>query len=341
MGVDLTELVPRGQLDLDELPKETVAVDGNNALYQFLSTIRQPDGTPLMNSKGVITSHLQGLFYRTINLLELGLKCVYVFDGEILPLKRRELERRSERRRKAAEEADIARELGLVKEAYKKSVQASRLSRDMVEQAKLLLNYMGVPCVSAPYEGEAQAARIVLDSKAYAVASQDYDSLVFGAPRLLRNLAITGRRKLPNKEEYIEVKPELIHLDEVLSSLAIDRRKLVWLAVLVGTDYNPDGFPGIGPKTALKLVREHSSFQDIVSAKGLKVEFDFEEVEQEFLNPHVNANYEIKWGRTSSEDIIRFLCEENDFSVARVKAALERLARVREGGFQQSLEKWF
>ncbi|PSN84525.1 flap endonuclease-1 [Candidatus Marsarchaeota G1 archaeon OSP_B] len=341
MGVDLSELVPRKTVELQALPKEGIAIDGNNALYQFLTVIRQPDGTPLMNTRGQITSHLQGLFYRTINFIELGLRPIYVFDGEVLPLKRQEIAKRSERREKAKEEAERAKELGLYEEAYKKSVQAARLDKQMVEQAKKLLQLMGVPFVDAPFEGEAQAAKIVLDGKAYACVSQDYDSLLFGAPRLIRNLTISGKRKLPNKNEYIEIKPEIIELNQVLSTLGLERRQLIWLAILIGTDYNPEGFPNIGPKTALKLIKQYGTLQKVLEVKGLKPDFDLEAVEQEFLNPHVKNDYEIVWGNVQKDAIINYLCEEQDFSRERVEAALQRLIKARSGGFQQTLEKWF
>lgn len=341
MGVDLSELVPRKTVELQALPKEGIAIDGNNALYQFLTVIRQPDGTPLMNTRGQITSHLQGLFYRTINFIELGLRPIYVFDGEVLPLKRQEIAKRSERREKAKEEAERAKELGLYEEAYKKSVQAARLDKQMVEKAKKLLQLMGVPFVDAPFEGEAQAAKIVLDGKAYACVSQDYDSLLFGAPRLIRNLTISGKRKLPNKNEYIEIKPEIIELNQVLSTLGLERRQLIWLAILIGTDYNPEGFPNIGPKTALKLIKQYGTLQKVLEVKGLKPDFDLEAVEQEFLNPHVKNDYEIVWGNVQKDAIINYLCEEQDFSRERVEAALQRLIKARSGGFQQTLEKWF
>jgi len=200
---------------------------------------------------------------------------------------------------------------------------------------------MGVPFVDAPFEGEAQAAKIVLDGKAYACVSQDYDSLLFGAPRLIRNLTISGKRKLPNKNEYIEIKPEIIELNQVLSTLGLERRQLIWLAILIGTDYNPEGFPNIGPKTALKLIKQYGTLQKVLEVKGLKPDFDLEAVEQEFLNPHVKNDYEIVWGNVQKDAIINYLCEEQDFSRERVEAALQRLIKARSGGFQQTLEKWF
>jgi flap endonuclease-1 len=341
MGVDLGELVPHTVLDLDELPKAKVAIDAYNALYQFLTVIRQPNGTPLMNSKGQITSHLQGLFYRTISLLELGLKPIYVFDGEIPALKKGELVQRSLRRERAAIEAKNAYESGQYDIAYKKSVQATKVNAQIVAQAKELLGYMGIPIIDAPFEGEAQASKLVIDGQAYACASQDYDALLFGSPRLLRNLTITGKRKLPGKDQHVDVKPELIELSKVLQVLGLTRSQLIELAILIGTDYNPRGFPGIGPKTAYKLIKEYSVLKKVLEVKKLEPDFDVDAVIQEFSEPKVTSNYQINWGAVNPEAIVNFLCEEQDFSRERVQSAINRLLVASRQSAQQSLEKWF
>lgn len=341
MGVDLGDIVPHNPVELESLPKTKVAIDAYNALYQFLTVIRQPDGTPLLDSHGMVTSHLQGLFYRTINLVELGLKPIYVFDGEVLPLKKREVEERVKRKEKAKLEAAQALEEGRYDVAYRKSMQAATLTKEMVEQAKQLLTYMGLPVIQAPYEGEAQAAKIAIDGQAYACASQDYDALLFGAPRLIRNLTISGKRKLPGKNQYVEIKPEIIHLDEVLKSTGLTRRQLVEVAILIGTDYNPEGFPGIGPKTALQLIKKYSSIHKVFEVKGLELPFDVEELINEFLNPRVSESYEIKWGKVDGEAIKRFLCYEHDFSQERVEAALKRYIEAMSKPEQKSLDSWF
>ncbi|HID80385.1 MAG TPA: flap endonuclease-1, partial [Ignisphaera sp.] len=268
MGVNLRELIPedakREITDLRELMGKVIALDAYNALYQFLAAIRQPDGTPLIDRKGRVTSHLSGLFYRTINLMEYGIKPVYVFDGMPPEIKRYEVERRRIRREKAAELAERAYAEGRVEEARKYSIQALRLTQEMVESAKRLLDAMGIPYIQAPSEGEAQAAYIARKGDAWAVASQDYDALLFGTPRLVRNLAISGRRKLPGRDMYIEIKPEVIELDRVLKVLGITRSQLIDIAILIGTDYNPDGVPGIGPKSAYQLIKAHGSLEKVL-----------------------------------------------------------------------------
>ncbi len=335
MGVQLGPIIPKAEVELEELRGKRVAVDALNFLYQFLAIIRQRDGEPLRDSRGRITSHLSGLFYRTANLLETEIYPIYVFDGKPPELKRRTLEERRLLREKAAEEWERALKEGRLEEARRYAAQAATVEEQVVEDAKHLLRLMGVPFVQAPAEGEAQAAHLVRRGDAWAVASQDFDSLLFGSPVLVRNLAITGRRKLPGKDVYVEVKPEVVELKRVLSELGITREQLVDVGILVGTDFN-EGVKGIGPKRALELVKKHGSLEGM---EEVRVE-DFEEIRKIFLEPEVSDTYRIEWGQPDVEGIKEFLCEEHDFSEDRVQSGIQKLLRGREGR-QSSLEKWF
>ncbi|MCP8317219.1 MAG: flap endonuclease-1, partial [archaeon] len=242
MGVDLGEIIQRKKLSLDDLSGRIIAIDAYNALYQFLAVIRGEKGEPLMDRQRRITSHLSGLFYRSINLLEKGVKVVYVFDGEPPELKEAEIERRKRIKKEAIVRYEQAIRMGRMDEARKYAQMTSQLKDMMVEDAKRLLDYMGIAWVQAPSEGEAQAAYMAEKGHVWAAVSQDHDSLLFGAPRLVRNLTISGRRKLPSKYEYIEVEPEQIDLNQVISNLNITREQLVDIGILIGTDFNPDGF---------------------------------------------------------------------------------------------------
>jgi len=344
VGVQLKELVApvRVELELENLTGKVVALDAYNALYQFLATIRQPDGTPLMDAMGRVTSHLNGLFYRTINLLEKGIKPVYVFDGKPPELKAAELERRMKVREEAERKYVEALERGELEEARLYAQQASRLSTSMVDDAKKLLDAIGVPWVQAPAEGEAQAAYMVARGDAWAAASQDYDSLLYGAPRLVRNLTITGRRKLPRREEYVEVKPELIELDKLLKYYGITRQQLVYIGLLLGTDYNPGGVKGVGPKKALKLVKELPNLEALARAVEWSFPVKPEDIAKLFLEPEVTSDYRLEWRRPDRERVVEFLCDEHQFSRERVGTALERLEKAYESLFKQStLESWF
>ena len=334
MGVNLRALVPEKAVkivSLKDLAGKAIAFDAYNALYQFLSIIRGPDGRPLMDSSGRVTSHLSGLFYRTVNLIELGIKPIYVFDGKPPALKEAEIKRRMEVREEALIKYEEALKAGRLEEARKYAQQAARLKDDMVEDAKRLLTLMGVPWVQAPSEGEAQAAHIVRRGDADLCASQDYDSLLFGAPSLVRNITISGRRKLPGRDEYVEVVPEIIELEELLSALGITREQLVDIGVLVGTDYNPKGVKGIGPKRAYELVRRYGSLEKAIEAGAVDISafpVDPGEIKRIFLEPDVTDDYVIEWAEPDEEGVKAFLCDERDFSEERVEKALRR---AREG----------
>jgi flap endonuclease-1 len=321
-----------------------VAIDAYNALYQFLAAIRQPDGTPLMDSKSRVTSHLSGLFYRTINFLEAGIKPVYVFDGKPPELKSREISERMSAREEAKRKYEEAVAVGDIEAARMYAQMSAHLTSEMVEVSKRLLTSMGIPWVQAPSEGEAQAAYMVIRGDAWATASQDYDSLLFGSPRLIRNLAITGRRKLPKKEAYIEIKPELIELDSLLNGLKVTREQLIDIAILIGTDYNPDGVRGVGPKTAYQLIKTYGSLEKAIKTlPGAKFPVPPEEIRRLFLNPPVTSSYALEWSDPNPDKIVELLVKEFEFSEERVRSAIERLLKaVRDIRRPAAgLSKWF
>jgi flap endonuclease-1 len=336
MGVDLGDLLERESIEIKELSGRWIAVDAFNTLYQFLSIIRQQDGTPLKDGSGRTTSHLSGILYRMTNLMEAGAKVVFVFDGEPPSFKRETLNQRAETRSKAEEMWERAKEKGL--DGFKYAQAASRLGDEMVADSKRLLEAMGIPVVQAPSEGEAQAARMAINGDVDLVGSQDYDALLFGAPKVVRNMAITGKRKLPGKNVYVEVQPEVISLEVELSRMGIERRQLVEIAIMCGTDYN-EGLKRVGPKTALKLIKENGDLEGVLKARGEKIE-NAAEIRDLFLDPPVTDDYEIEMKKPSAEKILRFLCDERDFSPGRVDKATKRLEEAMKVG-QSTLDKWF
>jgi len=343
MGVNLGDLVPKTSVDLKNFGGKKVAIDAYNALYQFLAIIRQPDGTPLKDHTGKVTSHLSGLFYRTCNLLEMGIKVIYVFDGVPPALKEVEIKRRSKVKEEALVKYEKALNEGKTEEARMYAQMTSRLKDYMADDSKRLLSFMGVPWVQAPSEGEAQAAYLVKKGEADYCASQDYDSLLFGAPFLLRNLTISGRRKLPRKQVYVEVIPETVELHKVLSEWGITHEQLIDIGILIGTDFNPDGVKGIGPKNALKLVKTHGTLE-VALQTIKKAEFPVEVrlIREVFLHPKVTDSYRIVWGEPEIKGVVDFLCREKDFSEDRVRNALGKtIEGMKKAKTKTTLEAWF
>jgi flap endonuclease-1 len=333
MGVDLGDLVEGEEIEFADLNDKELAVDAMNVLYQFLSIIRQRDGTPLKDSSGDVTSHLSGLFYRNIGLLDNNIRPVYVFDGAAPDLKEKETTKRRKKREEAREEWKKLKEEGKISEAYSKATQSSKLTGDMVKEAKDLLEAMGIPCVQAPSEGEAQAAYMVnkdYPGEIFAVGSQDWDCLLFGADKMVKNLTQRKTRKTSGGGKK-EISTELTRLEDVLEQLDVSREKLVWMGVLMGTDFNPDGVHGIGPKTALKLVKEYDDFEELLDDE--KVEWESEnspeEIRKFFMDPPVDE-IEYSFSDPDREKIREILVDRHDFSEDRVDSGLEDLEKALE-----------
>jgi len=337
MGADIGPILEKEEVEIEYFGGNKIAIDALNMLYQFLATIRQPDGTPLKDSQGRITSHFSGLLYRLSNMVEVGIRPILVFDGEPPEFKKKELEARKERREEMEIKWIAALERGDVY-AKKYAQAAVRVDDYILESSKSLLQYLGIPYVQAPSEGEAQAAYMVIKGDVNYTGSQDYDSLLFGSPKLARNLAITGKRKLPGKNVYVDIKPEIIDLNKNLKKLGISREQLIDIALLIGTDYN-EGVKGIGVKKAYKYVKTYGDIFKVL--RVLKVDQEgLEEIRDFFLNPPVTEDYAVKFKEPEKEKVIELLCEEHDFSKDRVEKALEKLEGGL-GGSQATLERWF
>ncbi len=323
--MNLTPIIVRHETPLDALRGRTVAIDGNLELYQFLSIMRTRDGRPLMDGQGRVTSHLNGLLFRTTRLLVDYQICpIFVFDGPPPELKRAEVERRREARQKAQRAFEVAAAAGDLGTAWSKAVAATRLTREMVEDAKRLLSYLGLPWMQAPSEGEAQAAFLASRGDAWAVGSKDYDSLLFGAPRLVRFLAVQSTEFLPSRGRSRRVSPETLDLTEILMSLGLRREQLVDVAILVGTDFN-EGIRGFGPKTAARRVRAWGSIDRAPPEIRSRLPENLDAIREFFLHPPVSQAAPDSVRPPEPAALLRFLCDERGFSPDRVEAVLARL----------------
>ena len=340
MGLNLKDLIVKEKTTLEAFSTRVIAIDAYNAIYQFLASIRGPDGLQLMDSQGRVTSHLSGLLYRNVNFLSLGIKPVYVFDGKAPSLKAAEIQRRKQIKKDATIKYERAIAEGNMEDARKFAQQTTSMRDGMVEESKKLLECFGIPYIDAQSEGEATAAHLTNTGQAYASASQDYDSILCGAKRLVRNFTSSGRRRIPNSNTYIDVVPEVIQTQKVLDALGLTREKLIDVGILIGTDFNPNGFERIGPKTAIKMIRKHSRLEDIPQIQEQLQRIDFEQIREIFLNPKVTDVKEIVFEKVDYEAITDYLVKERSFSNDRVNSTLNRLKRALEKK-SQNLEQWF
>jgi flap endonuclease-1 len=340
MGLNLKDLVIRDKTTLEAFSNKVIAIDAYNAIYQFLASIRGPDGLQLTDSEGRITSHLSGLLYRNVNFLSLGIKPVYVFDGKPPSLKTAEIERRKQIKKDATVKYEKAISEGNLEDARKFAQQTTSMKDGMVKESKEFLTHFGIPYIEAPSEGEATAAHLTNTGQAYASASQDYDSILCGAKKLVRNFTSSGRRKIPNRNTYIDVVPEIIEMQKTLESIQMSREELIDVGILIGTDFNPNGFERIGPKTALKLIKQHKRLEDIPQIQEQLNEIEFEQIRKIFLNPEVAKVEEIKFNEVNYEGIVSYLVKERSFSEDRIQSTLNRLKKALEKK-SQNLDQWF
>jgi len=321
MGVNLRDIIYANEIKIRDLSGKKIGIDAYNWTYQFLSTIRLRTGELLKDSKGRVTSHLIGIFNRTINLLKEGIKPVYVWDGKPPEFKNKTLQTREEIKLKAEKAFKLAK---TSEEKRKYAQQMSRLTKEMIKDANKVLGVLGVPSILAPSEGEAQISHMVKRGDLWACASQDWDSLLFGSRFLIRNLSISGKKKIPRTVIYKTINPELIDLEKNLKRLKINRKQLIMVAMLIGTDYCP-GVKGYGPKKSLEIVRKEKTLENVMK----KVNWDFEvgphEVLSWFLNPKTTDKYKLEWKNPSYDNVLKLLVDEYEFNQDRVENQLKHL----------------
>ena len=322
-----------------------VAVDASMSMYQFMIALRGT-GMDLTNESGEITSHISGMFYRTIRLLEKGIKPAFVFDGKPPEMKIHELKKRKEKLTDATAKQAEAAESGTAEDAIKFSKRTVRVSKEHSQECQTLLRLMGMPVIEAPSEAEAQCAALAKSGKVWAVGSEDMDTLTFGAPILLRNLTASESQK----KEILE-----INLAAVLDGMGLNQSQFIDLCILCGCDYCPS-IRGIGPKTAYNLIKEHGKLEEVLpileAKKGkdgepkhhIPPDFDYQSVRLLFSEPDVldSEQVELKWGQPDVEGLTRFLVEEKKFSEDRVRSGIERLRKAtQEKHVQQRLDSFF
>ncbi|CAG9792931.1 unnamed protein product [Diatraea saccharalis] len=314
-----------------------IAIDASMSLYQFLIAVRS-EGAQLTSVDGETTSHLMGTFYRTIRLVENGIKPVYVFDGKPPELKAHQLNKRAERREEAEKELQKATESGDQAQIEKFNRRLVKVTKQHGEEARELLKLMGIPVVEAPCEAEAQCAALVKAGKIYATATEDMDALTFGATVLLRHLTFSEARKMPVQE---------FHLNSVLEGLGLQQQEFIDLCILLGCDYC-GSIRGIGPKRAIELIKQHRSLEEILKNIDTNKyqppeEWDYKNARRLFLEPEVTdpKDIEMKWTDPDEEGLVKFLCGDKQFNEERVRNGAKKLMKARTGSTQGRLDGFF
>jgi flap endonuclease-1 len=297
-----------------------------------------------MDSKGGITSHLSGLFYRNVNLLIEGIIPIYVFDGKPPELKQREIEERKKAKEIAAQFYEKAKSEGNEAEMKKYSSQTVKMTDEIIQESKRLLTAMGIPVIQAEGEGEAEAALMASEGLCWASASQDYDSLLYGTPILIRNLTLARKRKT-SSGAMVDTQIEMIEFQEVLNKLQINKDQLICLAILVGTDYNPGGVKGIGQKRALEIVQKYqypvTIFDYIKQSEKYEMVFDWQEIFKQFKELKATTLEKQNLKKPDRQEIKKILVEDHEFSEERIDNTLDKLKVLDEAKKQKGLKDFF
>ncbi len=325
-------------------------------IYQFMIAVRSggpnQSATMLTNADGETTSHIQGMFNRTIRFLTEGIKPAYIFDGKPPQVKSGELLKRRQKREKAQADLEKATEEGNVEEQDKHSKRLVRAGHKENQDCQRLLKLMGVPVIVAPCEAEAQASALCKEGLFYATATEDMDALTFQTPVLVRKMTFANQSKSM---------VQTMNYQKAIEGLGLTHDQFVDLCILLGCDYT-DTIKGVGPKTALKLIKEHGSIEGIlktIDRKKFEVpkEWISDEIDEEDTdndNDEKNDNErpepayvqarklfhhhevlkgsdltdELKWKEPQVEELTKFLVEENGFNPERVHANIEKLEKA-------------
>ena len=348
MGVKISPLVDdvKKVITFENLIGKRIAIDGFNALYQFLAIIRGQDGEPLKDLQGNVTSHLSGIFNRIINLLEENVRPIFIFDGPPNEFKVAEIQRRHAIREEATKKMAEVEDAQDSEEAVKFAQASSKLTGDMIDESKDLLQAMGIPIIQAAQDGEAQAAYLVSKDIAWAVGSQDYDSLLFGANRVVRNLSHNRTRRV--KATTVRVDLEFISLPKVLEQSGLTQEQLIDVGILIGLDFFP-GIQGIGAKTAVNLLKQYGTIDALVEqhveVRKKVIEMDLDTVAQVrkiFTEPTVNTEIEdIKWNAPDQEKISEILVDKHNFNKERVDSAIHKLMNIGSTKTQKTIDAFF
>lgn len=355
MGTQIGKLLSKCRLEIEysDLYGKKIGIDAYNMIYAFLAPIRyrETGGGYLTDSDGNVTSHLSGLFYRMTNLLPYNIRPVFIFDGKPPLFKEKEIEIRKDRKKEATLKREEALAKGDLESAMKFAAVTSKITPQIIDDAKRLIEYFGIPTLQAASEAEAQGAYMVQEGMLDAMASQDYDSFLFGSPKVIRNLTVT-RRRVATKQGNIELDPEQILLRELLEELHFENRdQLIMLGLLIGTDYNPGGIKGIGPKSALKLIHQYSTpnslFEYLDAKYSIKKVFPHppKGLLDYFRSPEIDENIKFTFLKPQFSKIKEFLVEERDFGKDRIEGALQRMIskkrKIKQKVDQQALDKFF
>ncbi|KAF1804753.1 FEN-1 endonuclease Rad2 [Mucor lusitanicus] len=316
-----------------------VAIDASMSIYQFMIAVRQQDGQLLQNEDGETTSHLMGMFYRTVRMVDHGIKPVYVFDGKPPTLKSGELAKRKARKEEAQIKMDEATELGNQEDINRFSKRTVKVTPQHNDECKELLRVMGIPYVEAPCEAEAQCAELAKSGKVFAAASEDMDTLTFGTPVLLRHLTFSEARKMPIDE---------VNLEKALEGLELTMAEFIDLCILMGCDYT-ETIKGVGPKNAYNLIKQHKTIDEAIKhltprlQDNIPAEWNYADARRLFVESEVTPgkDIELTWNTPDVEAVVDLMVKRKGFAEDRIRNGCAKLEKNLKQATQTRVQDFF
>jgi len=321
---DLRSLAAIEDVSFEDVSGSVVAVDAHNWLYRYLTTtVRFTRDGAYTTTDGTEVANLIGVVQGLPKFFEHDLTPVFVFDGAVTDMKDDEIQERREQREQREEKLADAREAGDVTEVARLDSQTQRLTDAILRTTRRALELLDVPVIEAPAEGEAQAAHMARQGDVDYVGTEDYDALLLGAPLTLRQLTSSGD-------------PELMDFETTLDAHAITWEQLVDAAILMGTDFNA-GIDGVGPKTAVKLVKEHGDLWGALEARDAHVD-NADRIRDMFLTPAVTDDYDLDLTMNPDVEAAReYVTGEWEIAADEVERGFER---IEDSLVQTGLDEW-
>jgi flap endonuclease-1 len=322
-NASLRDIAVIEDMTFDSLGRSIVAVDAHNWLYRYLTTtVRFTNSNAYTTGDGKEVANLIGTVRGLPKFFEHDLVPVFVFDGGVTDLKSEEVEERREQRERYEEQLETAREEGDATEIALLESRTQRLTDVIQETTRELLELLGVPIVEAPAEGEAQAAYMARTGSVDYVGSEDYDTLLLGAPLTIRQLTSSGD-------------PECMDFEATLKKHDITWEQLVDIGILCGTDFN-EGISGIGPKTAVKRIEQYGDLWSVLDAEDEYIEHA-DLIRELFLNPDVTDDYEFETEISPDIEAAREYIRNWEIPESNVERGFER---IEESVVQTGLDEW-
>ena len=326
MGIKgLTQLIKKHSPDsiihepLYKMKGKRLAIDTSIFLYKSLMNVRSK-GDYLKNSQGKIVSHIQGLYYKTNQLLTFGITPIYIFDGKPPQEKNDCIKARVKKAEECKEKTETTDNLQEKQNLEKGSI---RIKKEYIDDLKHIFSLMGVSYIHANGEAEAYASELCRLGFVDGVMTEDMDTLSYGCPLLMRSCIDKSIKR-----------PEIVstfNFQKILEDFKMNHDEFIDMCILCGCDYCPT-IPKVGPARAMKFIQKYNNIENLINSEE-KIT-----ISEEFKNKYIASrglfkvfdgkidleNLPISKSNYDSNSIYKYLVNECDMNSKRVQNSLQK-----------------